>query len=90
MLSMVGGGWRTKIFLALKIIPAIPLSRLDRAYSHYGAVFLIRVCTKMATDLLENFQVKIYIVKANFLNTISLYMKGITRNCANNNKLISN
>ena len=51
--------------LTLKIIPAIPLPRFKRgpsglsfAYSVYGVLFLL--CLKMATDLLENFQAKIY------------------------------
>ena len=47
---------------------------LPFAYTLYGVLFFIRVCTKRATDFLENFQAKIDIFKANFLNTISFYM----------------
>ena len=76
------------------IIPAILLPQLERrpsglpfSYSLYGVLFL--VCSKMATDLLENFHIflaknlifqrifikKIYIFKANFHSTISFQMR---------------
>ena len=60
---MVGGGEDWTFFATLKTIPAIPLPRLGRvhslppfAYSRYDLLFLI--CSKVATDFLENFLVK--------------------------------
>ena len=55
--------WSGIIFSNSKIVSAIPLQRFARenfglplAYSRVGVVFLI--CSKMAFDLLDNFQAK--------------------------------
>ena len=60
---MVGDARMTEISSTLKIIPAFPVSRFKRgpselpfAYFLYGVLFLI--CSKIVTDLLEDFHAK--------------------------------
>ena len=63
MYRMLKWGMKDVIFSNNKIILAIPLPRFERAssglpFAYRRIVVIFLICSKMATDLLENFKTK--------------------------------